>query len=155
MRLNLRCCAVGWRQVCRYASRHAQPREWILYLPCSVASSATSAKSLSGPRDDRFKPGRDISFQMEPEYPPSALCEDVKVAAGLRGFDHAEAVATTRNGQIGPAFCRYLQEHTRVRAAFVGLTRGVQEPRTEAETGRDPFGVAQCEASLLKNFSVR
>src|SRR3546814_9401322 len=92
---------------------------------------------------------------MNPQRPPSALREDLEVAAGLCRLDQAEAVRLTRYIDIRRVIAGHLQEHTRVRAALVGLTGRVQKAWAEAEAGGEPPPVADRDTELLQCFHMR
>src|SRR5450631_4422267 len=71
-----------------------------------------------------------------------AIDEHFKVATRLRRLNHAESVFLIGHRKIGSVVARDLQENSGVRAAFIGLTRGVQESRTESKASSRMFAVA-------------
>ncbi len=98
--------------------------------------------------------GLQITLDMCPQRAPAALQQHTEIAAGLRGFDHAETRAVRRNRQILGVVRRDLQKHAAVRPAFVGLPGGMQETRAEFETGRDMAPVAHREPRFLQGRSI-
>src|ERR1700722_10072638 len=87
---------------------------------------------------------------MHSQRAASALDQYLEVSACLRGFDHSERVLLSRYLEIHRIIARDLEEDSRIRAAFVGLTGGVQEARTKSQAGRDAFLVAQRMPDLLQ-----
>src|ERR1700680_3387729 len=92
---------------------------------------------------------------MDTESAAVALHQDLKIAARLGRFHNAEGVLLAGHWNVGPVIAGDLQEHARVRAAFVGLPGRVQESRTKAEAGSDSFLVAHIFADALKSILVR
>src|ERR1700676_739252 len=85
----------------------------------------------------------------------TALCEHREIAASLGRFYHAKSVFLPGNRQIGSIVAGNLQEHAGVWTALVGLTGGVQKPRTKAQAGGNFFRVAHPMTNGLQGFLVR
>src|SRR6266581_7333922 len=88
------------------------------------------------------KPGLNVGAEMNAQGSSIAFRQNVEVASSLRGFDDSESVFLSGDWQILRVVAGDLQEYAAVRAAFVGLSGGVQEAGAEAETGRDALAVA-------------
>src|SRR5437899_1705152 len=90
---------------------------------------------------------------MYSESTTAAFREDLKIAERLCCLHHAETVFLAGNWQINGIITRHLQEHAGVGAALVGLSRGVQEARTKAETGSHmPFVANVMARDLERSF---
>ncbi len=72
----------------------------------------------------------------------------------MRRLDHTEGVSLIRYFEIGGVVAGDLKEHASVRAAFVGLPRRMQEPRSKAEAGGDSLAVADQDADILERISM-
>ena len=79
---------------------------------------------------------------MDPQSAPPAIGQNLKISARLRRLHDAESVFLSGHRQVDRIVAGDLQEHSRIRPAFVRLSRRVQEARAEAETGRNAFLVA-------------
>ena len=73
---------------------------------------------------------------MDPERSAASLGEHLEVASGLGRLHDAECVILPRDWEISGIVTRNLQENARFRSTLVGLARGMQEPRAEADAGR-------------------
>src|SRR5215470_13113249 len=91
---------------------------------------------------------------MHAQSTAATLGEHGKVSAGLRGLDHPEGIFLSGNLQVGSVIAGDLQEYAAVRTALIGLSRGVQKTRAEAEAGRDLLAVADCRANALQRRFV-
>src|ERR1700722_6749392 len=89
---------------------------------------------------------------MHPQCSASALGQNLEISAGLRGFYYAESKFLSRHGQFHGIVAGDLQEYPRVRAAFVGLPRRMQETRAEAKNGGNAFLVAHGVADRLERL---
>ena len=83
---------------------------------------------------------------MDAQGAPAAFEQNVKVAAGLRAFHHAETGAVSGNGEVLAIVGGDLQKHPAVRPAFIGLAGRMQKSRAEFETGCDTAAVAERQA---------
>src|SRR5260370_22186017 len=91
---------------------------------------------------------------MDAQGATAALGENGKVAAGLRCFHHAKCVLLSRDRQILGIVAGDLQEDAAVGAAFIRLSGGVQEARTETENGGHFFLVADSVANRLQGLLI-
>src|SRR5579864_4375210 len=91
---------------------------------------------------------------MHAQDTPIAFDQHREVAARLRRLDDTEGVFFARYLDIGRIVASDLQEHAGVRTALVGLSGGMQEPRSEAEAGGNPLAVADQDADILERFAV-
>ncbi len=83
------------------------------------------------------------------------LDEDQKIAACLRGFHEAETVFLIGYRYVIGVVTRDLQEDSGVRSAFVGLPRGMEETRAEAQTAGDSLHIATARADSQERGEVR
>src|SRR5216684_2287962 len=83
------------------------------------------------------------------------VCQDLKISAGLGGFDDAESIFLAGDGQVSSVVTGDLQEDSGVGAAFVGLSGRVQKAWAKAETGGDVHAVAHGVADALELVFVR
>src|SRR5436305_15006348 len=74
---------------------------------------------------------RNVFAEMNAKSTPFAICENLKITSGLRGFYHPERIVLAGDGEIFRFLARNLQEHTGVRAAFISLTCTMQKSRTK------------------------
>jgi hypothetical protein len=107
-----------------------------------VFSDGLSCKNLFYQFCKFAKTGFHVGAEMNAQRSSIAFRQNVEVASGLRGFDDSESVLLFRDRQVLRVFASDLEEDAAVRAAFVGLSSGVQEAGAEAETGRDALTVA-------------
>src|SRR5579871_2766235 len=91
---------------------------------------------------------------MHAESAPMAFHQNLEVSSRLRRFHDAESVFLTGHRQIHRIVTGYLQEDAGVGASLVGLAGGVEETRTESETGGYMTRVADHGPHLLKNLLV-
>src|SRR5450432_4116708 len=63
-----------------------------------------------------------------------AIRENLKIAASLSSFHNSESVFLPGYGEVGGIVAGDLQKHAGVWTALIGLSGGVQEARTEAQT---------------------
>src|SRR5882724_5564817 len=101
-----------------------------------------------------FESGLQVLAEVHAQSAAPAFGENVEIAAGLGRLDDAERIFLAGHGEIGSVIAGNLQKDTAVRAAFVGLSRGMQEARSEAEACRDFLFVANNMAEFLKDFFV-
>src|SRR5205807_9077667 len=87
---------------------------------------------------------------MYAQGPALALCQYVKIASGLRGFYGAESVFLARHWEIGSVIAGDLQKDAGIRAAFICLAGGVQEPWAKSQTGGDALAIANGVAHGLQ-----
>src|ERR1700680_2029812 len=92
---------------------------------------------------------------MDTQSAAVAFHQDLKITSRLSRFHGTKGVLLTGHRKIGFVIAGDLQEHARVRSAFVGLPGRVQESGTEAEAGSDSFRVADILADALKSVLVR
>ena len=86
---------------------------------------------------------------MHAESPAIAVREHLEIAARLGGFDHAKSVFLPGDLEINRIIASDLQEYARVRAAFIGLTCGMEEARAEAKASRHLLSVPNDGTDLL------
>src|SRR5580658_3055495 len=86
---------------------------------------------------ERLETFGEIALEMHAQRTPATLGEHAEIASRLRCLDHAKAGLLARHRQILRVVGGDLQEHAAVRTAFIGLTRRMQETRTEFRAGRD------------------
>src|ERR1051326_3153608 len=79
--------------------------------------------------------GGHIGAEVNPQSAATLVGEYLEVAAGLRGFHHAEGILLAGHIEIDGVVTGDLEEDTAVRSAFVSLSGGVEEARSEAEAG--------------------
>src|SRR5579883_3408734 len=91
-----------------------------------------------------------IGSQMCSQRPPFTLREHLKIPTRLGGFDYVEGKLVAGYRQIRCVIAGDLQKYSGIRAAFVGLTSGVQETRTEPQAGRHALFVAHRMADGLQ-----
>src|SRR5215510_4909264 len=75
-----------------------------------------------------------VGRQVDAQGAALAICQHLEIATRLCGLDYAEGIFLSRNGQVHSVVAGNLQEHSAVWAAFVSLSRRVQEPRTKTQT---------------------
>ena len=93
---------------------------------------------------ERLEPGAHVGAQMHAQRATPAIDEHLEVAARLRRLHDAEGVPRARHGRSRGVVAGDLQEDAGVGAALVGLSRRVQEARTEADARGDlPRGRAR------------
>src|SRR5690242_3002898 len=92
----------------------------------------------------------DIFAKMYAQSSSPTIGEDLEISSSLRGFHDAERVLRAGHLHVVSVVASDLQEYPAVRAAFVRLSRGMQETRTEAETGGHLLGIANSVANLLQ-----
>src|ERR1700675_1629795 len=102
-----------------------------------------------------FQTGRHVGAEMDSQRAAVAVRENLEITSRLRCLYHAERVLLTRHGEICGVVAGDLQEDAGVRTALVGLPRGMEEPRAEAEAGGDFFLVAHGMANRLELGFVR
>src|SRR5579864_3914898 len=91
---------------------------------------------------------------MHPKRASSSLRQDLEIPPSLRRLYDAESVLLTRNGQFHSIVTSDLQEHTRIRPAFVSLPRGMQESRPESEARGDVLRIANGVTQRLQVLLV-
>src|SRR5256885_8035949 len=91
---------------------------------------------------------------MDSECAAASIGEDVEITASLRGLYDAERVLLAGHGKVGGVIVGDLEKDAGVRAAFVGLSCGMQESRAEAEAGGEFLFVTNDVTEFLKNFFV-
>src|SRR5579864_1867266 len=91
---------------------------------------------------------------MHSQRAPVAFRENLEVTASLRGFDDAECEFLPGHWKVDLVVTGHLQEYTRVRTAFVGLSGGMQEARPESETGSDALFIADCNSHALQRVRM-
>src|SRR5260370_32330956 len=89
---------------------------------------------------------------MESQSPAATLGKHREIAARLRGLDHAERVPLTGDRQIFGIIAGDLQKNAAVGTAFVGLSGGMQEARSEAEYRGHFSLVTNGVADALQSF---
>src|SRR5579884_810041 len=87
---------------------------------------------------------------MDAQRPTPAFCQYLEVAACLGRFHYAECVLLLGNGQIDGIITGDLQKHPRIWAAFVSLSGGMQEPRSETKTSSNTVFVANAMSHHLQ-----
>src|SRR5690348_9109501 len=92
---------------------------------------------------------------MNMQGPAPALAKNLQIAAGLRRLYHSECVLLPGNRDIPGIVAGDLQEDAGIRPAFVRLSRGVQEARSETQDSSDLPGVANLSARGLQRFFMR
>ena len=65
----------------------------------------------------------DVRAKMSAERTAVALHQDLEIPSCLGRLDHTKRVFLSRHGHIDGVIARNLQEHARVRATLVGLSR--------------------------------
>src|ERR1022692_565991 len=98
---------------------------------------------------------RHVRPEMDAEGPPPAVRQHLEIAARLGGLHRAERVRLARDREIVGIVAGDLQEHAAVRPALVGLSGGVQEARSEAETGGHLLPVAHRVPDGLQGALMR
>ncbi|KXK00247.1 MAG: hypothetical protein UZ03_NOB001002839 [Nitrospira sp. OLB3] len=78
---------------------------------------------------------------MHPQQPPSPLRQDLKIAARLRRLDDAKRIPLAGHRHVCGILASQLEEEAGVRPSFIGLSRGMEEPRAEPHAGGDAFDV--------------
>src|SRR5215470_1629923 len=91
---------------------------------------------------------------MDTQCAAATFGEDAEVAASLRCLRDPECVFLPGNGEIGSIIAGNLQKDAAIRAALVGLSRGVQEAWAEAKAGGDFLFVANGVTEFLQDFFV-
>ncbi len=90
-----------------------------------------------------------VPAKMEPYHPATGLKQGPSVSRGLRGFENAEADRRpirpwfVGDRKVGRVIRGELHEQAPTRVAFVQLSRGVKEPGSVPDRGRQPVLVAQ------------
>src|SRR5688500_6073952 len=97
----------------------------------------------------------DVRAQMGAERAAVALYEDLEIPSCLGRLHHTEGVLPSRHGHIDGVIARNLQEHARVRATLVALSRRVQEAWSEFKARCDALVVADAMAHRLQHALVR
>ena len=92
--------------------------------------------------------------EMDAQGPAAALGQHVEIAPRLRRLDDAEGEFAAGYRQVSGIVAGDLQEHPGIGAALVGLTGRMQEPRAEAEAGRDALAVADQSPHGLERIAV-
>src|SRR5579872_82195 len=87
---------------------------------------------------------------MNAQRAPSPFCQNVKVSARLCCLDHSEGIFLLRNGQFNRVIASDLKKHARIWPALIRLSGRVQEPRPEAEAGRDMLPVSYGMSNRLQ-----
>ncbi len=95
-----------------------------------------------------------MGAEMHAKHPPIALGQHLEIATCFRRLDDTEGVFLVRYLEIGGIVAGDLQEHAGIRAAFVGLSRRMKEPRSKSEAGGDAFAVADQDADILKSVAM-
>lgn len=98
----------------------------------------------------RRKACRDVLPKMNSQRPAIAAREHLKIPSGLGRFHRAKRILLARDGQLDRVVTRDLQEHTGIRAAFIGLAGGMEKPGSEPETGRDATRIADRVPNCLQ-----
>src|ERR1700694_1969540 len=91
---------------------------------------------------------------MYAQRPALALCQYVKVSAGLCGFYYAKGIFLSGYRQISGIVTGDLQEDAGVGAAFICLPGGVQEARTKTQASGYSFAIANRVAYRLQAVFV-
>ena len=92
---------------------------------------------------------------MNAQGPATAVGQNLEISTGLGCFHDAESVFLVGHWQIGGIIAGDLQEDAGVRAAFVGLSGGMQEARAKAEASGGVLFIAHGMTKLLKFGFVR
>src|SRR5215472_15930523 len=79
---------------------------------------------------------------MHPECAPAALGKHLEISSCLCSLHDPKSIFLTRHRQVVRVVAGHLQEDAAIRPAFVGLSSGMEEARTKAETYRDMLLVA-------------
>src|SRR5258706_9238773 len=107
--------------------------------------------------DGLLKPretGGDVGPEMHPDGAAATLVQHLEIAA-RRGVDHrAEAVFASGHGDIEPMVGGDLKKDAGVGPALIGLPCRMQETRSEANAGRDPFLVADRSPYVLQGLTM-
>src|SRR6476659_606534 len=91
---------------------------------------------------------------MHAQSATAAFVQNLKIAAGLRGFDDAKSIFLIRHRQIIRIIAGYLEKDPAVWSAFIRLSGLVQESRPESQTSRYALLVADNGARLLQQLLV-
>src|SRR5215813_7012116 len=102
----------------------------------------------------RVQAGLQILAEVDAQSAAAAFGENVEVAASLRGFHDTKRIFLAGDCHVGGVVAGNLQEDAAVWAALVGLSRGVQKARAEAEARSDFLLVAYGVAKLLQHFFI-
>src|SRR5216683_1191686 len=156
--------AVGVEDDALMAAAH-QPADDVAAHPSETDHSKLHAisspwKTISGEarldrRFQRGEPGLDIAAEMDAQGAPTALGEDIEVAARLRRLDGAEAVSAAWDAKVAAIIVGDLQKNAGIRSAFVGLAGRVEKAWPKADTSRDAPGVADHAPHRLQGAGMR
>src|SRR5215469_5407177 len=92
---------------------------------------------------------------MHPECATAALGKHSEISSCLCSLHDPKSIFLTRHRQVVRVVAGHLQEDAAIRPAFVGLSSGMEEARTKAETCRDMLLVANQMADRLQAFLMR
>src|ERR1700682_1880482 len=121
-------------------------------IPSCMEVLPLSFLFFSDPRDSlRQRFGYRVSQRLQPSLnvlqvnatsAAVAVGQDLEISASLRLLHHSESILLSGHRQIGLIVAGHLQEHTRVRTAFVSLPRGMQESGTESQARSQMLAVS-------------
>ena len=86
-----------------------------------TGGSRPQCRKEYGPQGSQMS--SDVRAKMRAERAAAALHQDLEIASGLRRLDRTKRVFPSRHRHINGVIARNLQEHSCIRAAFVGLSR--------------------------------
>src|SRR5260370_5241445 len=109
---------------------------------------------LHGLRQSR-QPGLQIFSEMHAQRAAAALGKNSEIAAGLCRLHDTEGVPLPWYRQILGVITSDLEKNAAIRAAFVGLSGGVQKSRAETENGSHFFLVAHRVTNRLQRLFIR
>src|SRR5215510_580859 len=92
---------------------------------------------------------------MYPQRAPVALEQNLEIAPGLCCLDNTERVFLPRNRQIDCIVASDLQEDSRIRPTFIGLSGGMQVARSKTQAGCNMLGIAHQVPDGLQFVVVR
>src|SRR5258707_10946537 len=91
---------------------------------------------------------------MHSQRPTATLDELLEIAARLRRFNDSKGIFLSGYRQIDGIVTGDLQEHTRVRPAFICLTGGMQKTRSEAKARCIVLAVPNSVTDVLQSRFV-
>ena len=122
---------------------------------CIALHALRSGERLLDGALQRGEASGDVAAEMHAQRAAVAIRENLKIAARLRRFHHAECVFLARNRKIRSIVAGDLQEHAGIWSALVCLPCRMQKPRAEAEARGDMLLLAHRVADGLQLRLVR